>query len=175
MSHSFLANCGYPFSAVASHPTLVLALASWFIALTSYGMSYIIITTDPIQIWASPHSQSRLEKDYFDSTFGPFYRSEQIFLRSKGLDKVLYTTHIWILTGVVLTSYRLNLISSLHFQISHPTADGVIEFGPVFNRKFLLSVFELQQKIEEVCTFLTYRYLPTSTGSYQIVFSRFPD
>ncbi|KAF6204978.1 hypothetical protein GE061_019145 [Apolygus lucorum] len=118
---------------VASHPTLVLALASWFIVLTSYGINYMVITTDPIQIWAAPSSSSRIQKDYFDSTFGPFYRSEQIFFLPKGLDK-----------------------------ISHPTADGVLEFGPVFNKEFLLKVFELQQKIEAIPGLINICYAPLS-------------
>lgn len=39
------------------------------------------ITTDPVELWAAPHSRSRIEKDFFDDTFGPFYRTAQIFIR----------------------------------------------------------------------------------------------
>ena len=31
-------------------------------------------------LWVAPDSQSKLQKDFFDEHFGPFYRTEQIFL-----------------------------------------------------------------------------------------------
>ncbi|BES93207.1 niemann-pick [Nesidiocoris tenuis] len=118
---------------IGSHPTLVLSLASWFIVLASYGIRHIVITTDPVQIWAAPSSQSRIEKDYFDATFGPFYRSEQIFFTPKGLK-----------------------------PIKHQTAEGDLEFGPVFNKEFLLTIFDLQQKIEAIPGYVDVCYAPLS-------------
>jgi len=51
------------------------------------------VTINPIEIWAAPSSRSRIEKDYFDNRFQPFYRTEQIYIKSVGLDKVLITYH----------------------------------------------------------------------------------
>lgn len=65
----------------ADNPVLVLAIFSWIIAVLAYGIQYLIIITDPAELWAAPTSQIRLEKDYFDSRFGPFYRSNQIFIK----------------------------------------------------------------------------------------------
>jgi hypothetical protein len=42
------------------------------------GMMYLKVTTDPIELWASPASRSRVEKDFFDSNFRPFYRTSQV-------------------------------------------------------------------------------------------------
>lgn len=42
------------------------------------------ITTDPVELWASPTSRTRLDKDYFDSNFSPFYRTTQIIIQPKG-------------------------------------------------------------------------------------------
>ncbi|CAL1681672.1 unnamed protein product [Lasius platythorax] len=84
----------------------------------SYGIKYLSVTINPIEIWAAPNSRSRIEKDYFDNRFQPFYRTEQIFIKSVGLDR-----------------------------IKHYTPNGVIEFGPVFNKEFLLAVYDLQQQI----------------------------
>ena len=39
------------------------------------------MTTDPVDLWAAPHSRARIEKDYFDENFEPFYRTVQIFIR----------------------------------------------------------------------------------------------
>lgn len=46
------------------------------------------VTTDPVELWASPDSRSRIEKDYFDSRFGPFYRTEQIFIKPYNKNRV---------------------------------------------------------------------------------------
>lgn len=79
---------------VARHPMLTLFITSWIAAIACYGVQFTNITTDPVEIWAAPSSQSRREKDYFDSTFGPFYRTEQIFLKSKRLHKVFFISAI---------------------------------------------------------------------------------
>lgn len=66
----------------AKHPVLVLALCSWAIAGLSYGIRYMTITTDPVELWAGSESQTRIEKDYFDQHFGPFYRTNQMFIKA---------------------------------------------------------------------------------------------
>lgn len=73
---------------VANHPVIILMLFSWTIIGLGYGASKLIIITDPVELWAAPQSRSRLEKDYFDSRFGPFYRTEQIFIKPKDQSKV---------------------------------------------------------------------------------------
>lgn len=73
------------------------------------------MTTDPIELW------SRIEKDIFDSNFGPFYRVEQIIIKSK-LSSFIYTND-----------------------------DGKkFELGPAFNATFLLDVLSLQEGIESI-------------------------
>lgn len=67
----------------ANNPVLVLAISSWIIAGLSYGALQLQITVDPVELWANPTSRSRIEKDYFDSRFGPFYRTNQIFIKPK--------------------------------------------------------------------------------------------
>lgn len=56
--------------------SLVLVVAS------SGGLVYMRITTDPVELWSSPDSQARQEKDYFDSHFGPFFRTVQLIITS---------------------------------------------------------------------------------------------
>lgn len=77
------------------------------------------VTTNPVELWASPHSRARIERKFFDSHFGPFYRIEQIIIHAKNLPNVI-----------------------------HNTSNGIIEFGPVFNRQFLLDVFDLQEQVK---------------------------
>lgn len=48
-----------------------------------HGIIYLKITTDPVELWAAPNSRSRVEKDFFDSKFEPFYRIEQVSYEQK--------------------------------------------------------------------------------------------
>lgn len=57
----------------------------------------------------------------FDSSFGPFYRVEQIIIHAKDLPNIL-----------------------------HNTSNGVIEFGPAFNKDFLQQVYDLQTSIMSI-------------------------
>ncbi|KAJ1522993.1 hypothetical protein ONE63_002129 [Megalurothrips usitatus] len=107
--------------ACARNPVMVFFVASWVLAPLIYGFPYIELISNPVQLWASPVSQSRQEKDYFDSRFGPFYRAEQIFIKAVGLP-----------------------------EIQHNMTQGTINFGPVFNKDFLLKVRELQMAIQDL-------------------------
>ncbi|XP_060813473.1 NPC intracellular cholesterol transporter 1 homolog 1b-like [Bombus pascuorum] len=102
----------------AKYPFITLVILSYVILGLSYGITYLSVTSNPIEIWAAPTSRARLEKNYFDSHFQPFYRTEQIYIKSVGLDK-----------------------------ITHNTINGNLEFGPVFNKEFLLAVYDLQKHI----------------------------
>ncbi|XP_069668907.1 NPC intracellular cholesterol transporter 1 homolog 1b-like isoform X2 [Periplaneta americana] len=101
----------------ASHPTIVLFASSWVVLALGYGAFDLNVTTDPVEIWAAPESRSRIEKEYFDSRFEPFYRTEQVFVKTVGLDKVKW---------------------------------GDREYGPIFNKKFLSAVFDLQDQIQQL-------------------------
>lgn len=56
----------------------------------SVGVFFMKITTDPVELWAAPHSRSRAEKDYFDNKFGPFYRTAQVFIKPIYKENVMY-------------------------------------------------------------------------------------
>lgn len=105
----------------AEKPWLVLFLGACLIIGLAHGVKYLKITTDPVELWASPSSRSRVEKEYYDSHFEPFYRNEQIIIRTVGLP-----------------------------EIHHETSNGLLEFGPVFNDTFLKAVFELQEAIKGI-------------------------
>lgn len=72
----------------AKHPVLVLAIASWIIGGICYGVRYMQVTTDPVELWAGDESQTRQEKEYFDSHFGPFYRTNQLFIKPTNTETV---------------------------------------------------------------------------------------
>ncbi|XP_021702839.1 Niemann-Pick C1 protein isoform X3 [Aedes aegypti] len=105
----------------AKHPWIVLLCGLLFIVAMGFGIKFLHITTNPVELWASPNSRSRIEREYFDSHFEPFYRIEQLIIKAENLSNVV-----------------------------HNTSNGVIEFGPVFNKQFLLDIFELQESIKKI-------------------------
>ncbi|XP_045523161.1 NPC intracellular cholesterol transporter 1 isoform X2 [Pieris brassicae] len=105
--------------AMASRPWIVLLMGLCVVVSLGYGIRFMQVTTDPVELWAAPNSRSRQEREYFDSHFEPFYRTEMLIITAKGLPKPEYTA-----------------------------ADGTtITFGSVFNSTFLLDVLELQNRI----------------------------
>lgn len=76
---------------IAKYRVVVLCLSSWIIAGLSIGIINLEITTNPVELWASPNSRSRLEKDFFDNNFKPFYRTEQVFIKTVGIPEVSIT------------------------------------------------------------------------------------
>lgn len=68
---------------VAKFWYLVIIVTLIITAILSFGIYFFSVTTDPVKLWSSPHSRARLEKNYFDEHFGPFFRTEQIIVRAK--------------------------------------------------------------------------------------------
>ncbi|XP_044740740.1 NPC intracellular cholesterol transporter 1 isoform X2 [Chrysoperla carnea] len=105
----------------AEYPWLVLFIGFMVVCGLCHGIIRLKVTTDPVELWASPSSRSRIEREYFDSHFEPFYRTEQVIIRA-----------------VNLPSFVQN------------TSSGPVQFGPAFNMDFLLEVYKLQQRIKEI-------------------------
>ncbi|KAJ7228898.1 patched family-domain-containing protein [Mycena pura] len=72
----------------ASSPWLTFALVFLSMGLLNVGWKYFTIETDPVRLWVGPSSESRIQKEYFDEHFGPFYRTEQIFVTAADVTPV---------------------------------------------------------------------------------------
>ncbi|XP_045599386.1 NPC intracellular cholesterol transporter 1 [Procambarus clarkii] len=70
----------------AYHPWKVMGIGLIVAASLCVGIIFLQITTDPVDLWASPNSRARVEKDYYDENFEPFYRTAQIFIRPVGIE-----------------------------------------------------------------------------------------
>uniref|UniRef100_A0A0X3PKS2 SSD domain-containing protein n=1 Tax=Schistocephalus solidus TaxID=70667 RepID=A0A0X3PKS2_SCHSO len=70
---------------VARFPILTLVAICIVLAVLFCGFTRFRVTTDPIELWSDPTSRARLEKDYFDSHFGPFHRIQQLILQPNSL------------------------------------------------------------------------------------------
>ncbi|KAG1753799.1 patched family-domain-containing protein [Suillus paluster] len=66
--------------AAASSPFLTFSLVFTVMGLLNLGWQRFDIETDPVRLWVAPDSESKLQKEYFDEHFGPFYRPQQIFV-----------------------------------------------------------------------------------------------
>lgn len=64
----------------ASYPYLTFAAALLLVGIANLGWRSFEVETDPIRLWVSPGSEARHRKDYFDEHFGPFYRTQQVFV-----------------------------------------------------------------------------------------------
>ncbi|CAC5359870.1 unnamed protein product [Mytilus coruscus] len=65
---------------VARHPVIVIVLGILIAGALSAGLYFFKVTTNPVDLWSAKNSRARTEKDYFDSHFGPFYRTEQLIV-----------------------------------------------------------------------------------------------
>jgi Niemann-Pick C1 protein len=64
----------------ARYPGLTIGTNIVLIGLLSLGWLRFEVEKDPVRLWVSPDSAAAQEKAFFDSNFGPFYRTEQAFL-----------------------------------------------------------------------------------------------
>ncbi len=55
------------------------------VGLLNIGWSRFSVETDPVRLWVAPDSESKIQKDFFDQNFGPFYRPQQIFVTSTAI------------------------------------------------------------------------------------------
>ncbi|KAL8174111.1 UNVERIFIED_CONTAM: hypothetical protein K2H54_038487 [Gekko kuhli] len=79
---------------VASYPITVIVISTGVVIALSSGIVFIQLTTDPVELWSSPDSQARQEKDFYDQNFGPFFRTNQIILTAKGHPNYTYDSLI---------------------------------------------------------------------------------
>uniref|UniRef100_UPI00358E79CF NPC intracellular cholesterol transporter 1-like isoform X2 n=1 Tax=Myxine glutinosa TaxID=7769 RepID=UPI00358E79CF len=105
------------------HPLPVLLVSTIVIAVCSAGLHWVVVITDPVELWSAPNSRSRLEKDYFDTHFGPFFRVEQLIIRAPNFNKTIFTPYF--------------------------TAPD-IPFGPPLGKDILHQVLDLQLAVENL-------------------------
>nr|XP_057922980.1 NPC intracellular cholesterol transporter 1 [Doryrhamphus excisus] len=103
------------------NPGLVILGSMVLVAASSGGLVYMRITTDPVELWSSPGSQARQEKDYFDSHFGPFFRTTQL---------------------IITTPLNSTFIYSPYF------GGSAVPFGAILDKDILHQVLDLQLDIE---------------------------
>ncbi|XP_016287146.1 NPC intracellular cholesterol transporter 1 isoform X2 [Monodelphis domestica] len=107
-------------------PVLVIFLSLVFISVCCSGLVFMRLTTNPVDLWSAPSSQAHLEKEYFDTHFGPFFRTEQLIIRAPHTNPHTY----------------------------EPYPSGAdVPFGPALDKGILHQVLDLQTAIENITAF----------------------
>ncbi|VDP88598.1 unnamed protein product [Echinostoma caproni] len=122
---------------IATHPFVSLSVSSVVSIALCAGLSLFSVTTNPVELWSAADSRSRLEKNYFDQNFAPFYRTEQLIV------------------------YPVNQSFFWHMNL-HPLSGDAL-FGPALQKDFLTEVcFVLPSLIVRHCivvVVLRFRYV----------------
>ncbi|CAD7674962.1 unnamed protein product [Nyctereutes procyonoides] len=105
------------------NPGCIIFFSLAFIAACSSGLVFGRVTTNPVDLWSAPGSQARLEKEYFDAHFGPFFRTEQLIIQAPH--------------------------TSVHTYQPYPSGSDV-PFGPPLDIGILHQVLDLQTAIENI-------------------------
>ncbi|XP_051826300.1 NPC intracellular cholesterol transporter 1, partial [Antechinus flavipes] len=105
------------------NPVPVIICSLLFIAVCSSGLVFMRLTTNPVDLWSAPNSQAHLEKKYFDTHFGPFFRTEQLIIQAPHTKGHIY----------------------------QPYPSGAdVPFGPPLDKGILHQVLDLQTAIENI-------------------------
>ncbi|XP_037337741.2 NPC1-like intracellular cholesterol transporter 1 [Pungitius pungitius] len=75
---------------MATYPLTVLLLSAVVVAVFTAGLKSIELTTDPVELWSAPDSRARQEKDFHDTHFDPFFRTNQLILTAPGRKGHIY-------------------------------------------------------------------------------------
>lgn len=90
-AHAFLSSifC-YWGTLIASYPLTVLLVSALAVSAFAAGLMHIQLTTDPVELWSAPNSRARQEKDFHDTHFGPFFRTNQLILTAPNTKGYIY-------------------------------------------------------------------------------------
>uniref|UniRef100_A0A672Y746 NPC1 like intracellular cholesterol transporter 1 n=1 Tax=Sphaeramia orbicularis TaxID=375764 RepID=A0A672Y746_9TELE len=78
-------------NSLAAHALLSSMFQYWGTLMATYPLTVIVsafatglmnieLTTDPVELWSAPNSRARQEKDFHDTHFDPFFRTNQLIL-----------------------------------------------------------------------------------------------
>lgn len=82
-------------SMMARHPFKVLLACLVMVVVLGSGLHKLELTTDPVQLWSSPTSRARREKDFHDKHFDPFFRTNQLILTAPGFPGHIYDSLVF--------------------------------------------------------------------------------
>jgi len=94
-----------------------------FCLVLSSGFFFFSVITDPVELWSPADSTTRLNKNYFDTHFKPFYRTTQLIIRSTNPEPIIH-------------------------EVGFPPIQT--QYSSLFDKYFLLQVLDLQNNITQL-------------------------
>lgn len=67
----------------AKAPLITLSVCLLLLVLCCSGLRYLQWETEPVKLWVSPNEPALKNQQYFEDTFGEWYRIEQLFVSTK--------------------------------------------------------------------------------------------
>ncbi|EGV61654.1 hypothetical protein CANTEDRAFT_108380 [Yamadazyma tenuis ATCC 10573] len=156
-------NLGY-FS--AKFPGFTILCSLFLIALLSMGMIWLEFETDPVNLWVSPNEPQLKNYQYFEETFGEWYRIEQIIVSRKDDGPILdwKTVQWWFDNELALQEFEDgNETLSLEDFCFKPLGDycAIESFTQYFGGNILNLDEKNWQKSLQDCTNSPVNCLPT--------------
>ncbi|CAN9513420.1 unnamed protein product [Ophioblennius macclurei] len=122
-AHAFLSSLFQRWGTLmATYPLTVLLSSAVIVAAFATGLVNIELTTDPVQLWSAPNSRARQEKEFHDTHFDPFFRTNQLILTAPDREGHIY--------------------DSLLF--------GTRNFSGVVSKELIIELLDLQQRIQNI-------------------------
>ncbi|KAG1930943.1 NPC1-like intracellular cholesterol transporter 1 [Pimephales promelas] len=107
---------------MARYPLSVLLVCLVVVIAFTVGIKDIELTTDPVQLWSAPESRAMREKNFHDTHFDPFYRTNQLILTAPNRPSHSY--------------------DSLLF--------GQQNFSGIISKDLIIELLELQKRIQAI-------------------------
>jgi Niemann-Pick C1 protein len=107
---------------------MVLTYSTLLIAALASCIQFLEVTTDPVKLWSSENSRGRKEKEYYDTQFDPFYRSQQLIIKAEGYEGPTFKGEKWgpafnqsfLLDIYDLTDYLSNEVFTILLRLMYP-------------------------------------------------------
>lgn len=75
----------------ANEPLKTISVALFICIICCFGLLSLEWETDPVKLWVSPNEPALHNAQYFEATFGEWFRVEQIFVASKNNSESILT------------------------------------------------------------------------------------
>ena len=93
------------------------------------GFFFFDVITDPVELWSPEDSTTRVNKNYFDTHFRPFYRTTQLIVRSTNKQP-------WNHSTCVIDGDDITCVDA--------------QYSSTFQQDFMLQVLDLQNKVKSL-------------------------
>lgn len=152
-------------AACIKNPITVLSYSAIFITILLIALIVFgDLETDPVNLWVNPSSPKFKEKTHFDANFGPFYRTEQVFIVNDTGPVLSYENLKWWFETENLITENLLSTENISYQdlCFRPTEDStcVIESVTQYFQGILPDESSWKQQLES-CTDSPVNCLPS--------------